>query len=149
MSRRSRLIGLAIAIAILAYGFDNKANAGIGACKPVKEVKTCAPVKAETVVPACKPVTVVPACKPVKALPPPPPACKPVKTCEGVDTYVEKHAVVHEHLARIFGHIKGHKHADKVYYDAPATSAPATAPSKSPTPAPAPALPAPPAPAKT
>ena len=63
MSRRSRLIGLAIATALLANGLASHALAGWGLLRPVK---------------ACEPVQQVPACKPVHALPLPP-ACKPVR----------------------------------------------------------------------
>ena len=128
MSRRSRLIGLAIAVALLANGVANKASAGPGACNPVK---ACEAVKAAPAVPA------VPACKPVKALPLPG-ACKPVKACEGVDAH-SKHVVRQDRIARFASHFKKHGTGKAVYYyDAP-KSAPSTTP---PTPAPAPQSPA-------
>ena len=53
MSRGSRLMGLAIAVALLAGGVANKASAGPGACKPVQ---ACTPVTTAPAVPVCKPV---------------------------------------------------------------------------------------------
>ena len=136
MSGRSRLLGLAIAVALLANGVANKASAGLGACKPVQ---ACEPVKAAPTVPACKPVKPLPlpaACKPVKALPAPA-ACKPVKACEGVDAH-SKYVVRHDHIARLVSRFKKHSSGKEVYYDAP-QPAPSTTP---PTPAPVPQSPA-------
>jgi hypothetical protein len=133
MSRRVRLIGLAIAFALLADGVANYALAGLGACKPVrvcepvvavpvcKPVKVCAPVK----VPVCKPVKVcapvtVPACKPVQPLPPPE-VCKPVRVCDRV-AVATKHVFVHTH--RLASRLKRHWTGDTVYeeYSSPATT---------------------------
>ena len=69
MSRRSVVIGLALAALLAANGLTNKAAADLGACKPVK---ACAPVTVAPAVPVCKPVQPLPApavCKPVKPLP--------------------------------------------------------------------------------
>ena len=121
MSRRSRLIGLAIAVALLANGVANKANAGPGACKPVK---ACEPVKTAAAVPACKPVKPLPL----------PGACKPVKACEGVDAH-GKYVVVHDHIARFVSHFRKHSTGKEVYYNTAPQPAPSQAP---PTPAPAP-----------
>jgi hypothetical protein len=132
MSRRGRLIGLAIALALLANGGANYAMAGIGACKPVK---ACEPVKK---VPVCKPVKVyepaktVPACKPVRPLPPPE-VCKPVKACEGVDSH-GKHVVLKEHFARFAWRFKRHANGNVIHED---NSLPTTS-GTSPTPSPAP-----------
>lgn len=120
MSGRIRLLTLAIAVPLLANGFVDKVNAGVGACKPVK---ACEPVKAAPPVPACKPV------KPL----PPPEACKPVKTCDGVDAYTTK-AVLHDRITQKVSRWKHHKTGKEVYYEAPQT-APSETP---PTPAPAP-----------
>ena len=136
MSRRGRLIGLAIAVALLANGVANKANAGPGACKPVK---VCEPVKAAPAVPACKPVKPLPipeVCKPAKPLPLPE-VCKPVKACDGVDAHT-KYAVLQDRIARFVSHFKRHGTGKEVYYDAP-QPAPSQTP---PTPAPAPQSPA-------
>jgi hypothetical protein len=147
MSERSRLIGLVMAVALLAGGVANKANAGLGACKPVK---VCEPVKAAPAVPACKPVKPLPppeACKPVKPLPPPeackpvkylptPEACKPVKTCDGVDV-PNKHAALQDRIARFVSRFKKHDIGKEVYQDVP-QPAPSETP---PTPAPAPQSP--------
>ena len=132
MSGRSRVIGLAIAIALLASGVVNNASAFPGVCKPVG---ACQPVKAAPVVPVCKPVTALPApevCKPVKILPPPE-VCKPVNACDGVDAHV-KHVAFHDHVIRLVSHFKKHGTGKEVYYDAP-QSAPSSTP---PAPAPAP-----------
>ena len=130
MSGRSCLVGLAIAVALLANGFASKAIAGPGACKPVK---ACEPVKAVPKV--CGPVktaAAVPVCKPVRPLPPPE-ACKPVKVCDGVDAH-GKNVVLHDHIARFVSRLKKHSTGKEVYYDAP-QPAPSQTP---PTPAPAP-----------
>ncbi len=140
MNRRVRLIGLAIALALLANGVANKASAGPGACKPVK---VCEPVKAAPL-PACKPVRALPlpeTCKPVKPLPPPG-ACKPVGACDRVDTH-GKLVVVHDHIARFVSRFTRHGAGKEVYYDAPQP-----APSATPT-TPAPTLPPAPQPATT
>jgi len=132
MSRRSRLIGLAIAAALLAGGVANKASAGPGACKPVQ---ACTPVTAAPAVPVCKPVRPLPppeACKPVKSLPLPE-VCKPVTACDGVYAH-NKYVVVHDRIARLASHFRKHSTGKAVYYDAP-QPAPSQTP---PTPAPAP-----------
>jgi hypothetical protein len=100
MSRRGRVIGLVIAIAVLANGVANQASAGPGACKPVK---VCEPVKAAPVPPVCKPV------KPL----PPPEVCKPVKACDGVAQ--AKRAVLQDHIARFVSHFKRHGAGKEVY----------------------------------
>ena len=120
MSRRSRLIGLAIAAALLAGGVANKASAGPGACKPVQ---ACTPVTAAPAVPVCKPVRPLP----------PPEVCKPVKACDGVYAH-NKYVVVHDRIARLASHFRKHSTGKAVYYDAP-QPAPSQTP---PTPAPAP-----------
>ena len=120
MSGRSRLLGLAIAVALLAGGVANKASAGSDACQPVK---ACAPVKAAPAVPVCKPVKLLPL----------PGACKPVKACEAVDAH-NKRAVLQDHIARFVSHFKKHSIGKEVYSDAP-QPAPSGTP---PTPAPAP-----------
>ena len=125
MSRRSRVMGLAIAVALLANGVAHQANAGLGACKPVR---ACEAVKAAPAVPACKPVKPLPL----------PGACKPVKACEGVDAH-SKHVVRQDHLARFVSHFKRHGTGKEVYYNDAPKSAPTTTP---PTPAPAPQSPA-------
>ena len=132
MSRRGRLIGLAIALALLANGVANYALAGVGACKPVK---VCEPVKAVPVckpVKVCEPVKAVPVCKPVKPLPLPE-VCKPVKVCDPVDAR-EKHVVLHDHVAHFAWRFKKHTVGYEVYQD---KSLPATS-TTSPSPAPAP-----------
>ena len=123
MSGRSRLVGLAIAAALLANGVANKADAGPGACKPVK---VCEPVKAAPAVPVCKPVKPLPL----------PEVCKPVKACDGVDAH-NKYVVVHDRIARFASHFRKHSTGKEVYHDAP-QPAPSAAP---PAPAPAPQSP--------
>ena len=120
MSGRIRLVGLAIAVALLANGVANKASAGPGVCKPVK---VCGPVTAAPAVPVCKPVRQLP----------PPEVCKPVKACDGVDTHY-KCVVRKDRKARFVSHFRKHNTCQQVYYDAP-QSAPSVAP---PIPAPAP-----------
>jgi hypothetical protein len=147
MSRRGRLMGLAIAAALLANGVANVAHADPGVCKPVK---VCEPVKAAPEVPVCKPVTTLPkpeVCKPVKALPkpevckpaktsPPPEVCKPAKTSD--DVAHPKYAILQERIARIVSHFKSDTNGKEVDYDISQPS-----PSQSPpTPAPAPQSPA-------
>ena len=144
MSRRVRLIGLAIAFALLANGVANHAFAGFGihhkvtACSPVQQVPACQPVKPLTLPEVCKPVkplppppacTPVKACEPVKAVP----ACKPVKACDQVDTH-GKHVVLQERVTWFAWRLKRHTPASVVYEDnsLPTTSA------KTPTPSPAP-----------
>ena len=107
MSRRGRLIGLAIALALLANGVANYALAGIGACKPVR------------------------VCEPVKAVP----VCKPVKVCDPVDAH-GKHVVLHDHVARFAWRFKKHTVGYEVYQDKslPATST--TRPTPAPAPQP-------------
>jgi hypothetical protein len=117
MSGRSRLVGLAIAVALLASGVANKASADLGACKPVK---ACTPVKAAPVVPVCKPVKQLPA----------PAACKPVKADANT-----KYVALRDRIARFTGHFKRHDTGKEVYYDAPK---PVPSHEASPTPAPAP-----------
>jgi hypothetical protein len=132
MSRRGRLIGLAVALALLANGFANNAMAGIGArksvkaCEPVKKVPVCKPVK------VCEPVKTLPVCKPVQPLPLPE-ACKPVKTCDRVAVH-SKSVVLHERWARFVWRFKAHATGYEVQQEA---SPPATS-STPPTPAPAP-----------
>ena len=128
MSRRVRLIGLAIALALLANGVANHAFAGWGHLRPVK---ACEPVQQ---VPACQPVKPLPlpeVCKPVKPLPPPQ-VCAPVKACEPVDAH-SKH-VVHDHVARLVWRLKRHTAGYTVYESSPQ---PVTSPTPS-APAPAP-----------
>ena len=89
MSRRSGVIGLAVAALLVANGLVKTVSADIGACKPVK---VCAPVTTPPAVPVCKPVKVLPlpgACKPVKALPSPE-VCKPVKEYGCVDRAIAR-----------------------------------------------------------
>jgi hypothetical protein len=126
MSQRGRLIGLAIALALLANGVANHALAGIGACEPVKKVPVCKPVR------VCEPVKTVPVCKPVKPLLPPE-VCKPVKACDRVDAH-NKLVVVHERIARLVWRFKSHAAGNEVYED---NSLPTTS-TTPPTPAPAP-----------
>ena len=130
MSRRVRLIGLAIALALLANGVANHAFAGLGVLRPVK---ACAPVQK---VPACQPVKPLPlpeVCKPVKPLPPPQ-TYAPVKACEPVDAH-SKH-VVHDHIARLVWRLKRHTAGYTVYESSPQ---PVTSPAPSaPVPAPQP-----------
>jgi hypothetical protein len=140
MSRRVRLLGLAIAVALLANGVANYALAGGGVRKPVK---VCEPVKAVPTVPACQPVKPSPlpaVCKPVKPLPPPE-ACKPVKAYDSVDAH-SKRVVVHDHIVRFVSRFK-HGVSKEVYYDAP-QPAPSVTPAT-----PAPTLPPAPRPATT
>ena len=128
MSRRVRLIGLAIALALLANGVANHAFAGWGHLRPVK---ACEPVKQ---VPACRPVKPLPlpeVCKPVKPLPPPK-VCTPVKVCDPVDAHGKY--VVHDHIARLVWRLKRHTAGYTVYESSPQ---PVTSPTPS-TPAPAP-----------
>jgi hypothetical protein len=130
MSRGTRVMGLAIAVALLASGVVNRADAGPGVCKPVK---VCEPVKA-TPVPACKPVKQLPppeVCKPAKPLPPPE-VCKPVKACDGVAH--AKRAVLQDHIARLASHWKRHGAGKAVYYETPQPAPTKTPPA--PTPAP-------------
>ena len=137
MSRRSRLIGLAIAAALLANGFATKASADNGACQPVK---ACAPVKTLPAVPVCKPVRQLPlpgACKPVKPLPLPE-ACKPVKACDAVDAHHKYYAVLQDRVARFARHFKKHSSGTEVYYDAPQPAPTQASPALPPAPAPAP-----------
>jgi hypothetical protein len=134
MSRRGRLIGLAIAVALLANGIANKANAGPGACKPVQ---ACAPVTAAPAVPVCKPVKALPpeVCKPAKPLPLSE-VCKPVKACDGVDAHA-KYVVLQDRIARFVGHFKRHGTGKEVYYDAPQPAPSQTPPTPAPAPRPA------------
>ncbi len=118
MSRRSCLIGVAIAVVLLANGVANKAIAGSNACEPVKAASA------------------VPVCKPVKPLPPPE-VCKPVKSCEGVDAHTNR-VDLQDRIVRLVSHFKRHGAGQEVYYDAP-QPAPFQAP---PAPAPAPKSPA-------
>jgi hypothetical protein len=128
MSRRVRLIGLAIALALLVNGVANHAFAGLGVLRPVK---ACAPVQQ---VPACQPVKPLPlpeVCQPVKPLPPPK-VCAPVKACAPVDAH-GKH-VVHDHIAQLVWRLKRHTAGYTVYESdpqpvtSPAPSAPVPAP---------------------
>jgi hypothetical protein len=141
MSRRGRLIGLAVALALLANGVVNHAMAGIGArkpvrvCEPVKTLPVCKPVmvcEPAKTLPVCKPVKTLPVCKPVKPLPLPE-ACKPVKACDRVVAH-SKSVVLHERLARFVWRFKAHAAGYEVQQEA---SPPATS-STPPTPAPAP-----------
>jgi hypothetical protein len=120
MSRRSGVIGLAVAALLVANGLVKTVSADIGACKPVK---VCAPV---TAAPA------VPVCKPVKALPTPG-ACKPVKEYDCVGAR-PKHVILQNHVARFASHFRKHGIGKEVSYDTPQ---PVPSPT-SPTPAPAP-----------
>ena len=132
MSRRSVVMGLALAALLLANGPVNKASADIRACKPVK---ACAPVTVAPAVPVCKPVKALPlpeVCKPVKALPPPE-VCKPVKEYGCVDAH-PKRAALHNHVARFASHFRKHVTDKEVSYDTPQPVPSST----SPTPAPAP-----------
>ena len=120
MSGKSRVVGLAIAAALLANGVANNANAGLGACKPVE---VCSPVRAVPAVPVCKPVQPLPpACKPVRPLPPPE-VCKPVGACDGVGTRA-RYAVLHDRVARFVGHFKRHGTGKEVYYYTPQPARP-------------------------
>ena len=144
MSRRGRLIGLAIAIALLANGVANYAHAGfahlkaVKACEPVKQVPACQPVKPLPLPEVCKPVKPLPlpaACKPVKPLPLPG-ACKPVKACEQVDAPSTRE-VVRDHVARLVWRLKRHTTG---YAEYESTPQPTRSPAP-PTPAPAPQSP--------
>jgi hypothetical protein len=124
MSGRIRLAGLAIAAALLANGVANKANAGSGACTPVK---ACAPVKAAPAVPVCKPV------KPL----PPPEVCKPVQACAGVDAH-GKYVTLRDHITRFANRFKKPNTGKEVYRDAPQPAPSETAPAPAPAPTPQP-----------
>jgi hypothetical protein len=126
MSRRGRLIGLAIALVLLANGVVNYAVAGIGVCKPAKSLPVCKPVK------VCEPVKEVPVCRPSKPLPPPE-VCKPVKVCEPADTH-GKHAVSRDHLNRLAWRLKRHAVDYTVVEDAPQPTTSAIPPAPAPVP---------------
>jgi hypothetical protein len=119
MSRRSRVVWLAIAIAWLANGVAIKATAGPDACKPVT---VCEPVKAEPAIPACKPVKSLSI----------PEVCKPVKACDSA-THT-KYAVLQDRIVWIVSHFNKYGAGKEVYYDAPQSApsrtpkTPATAP---------------------
>ena len=87
MSRNSTVTGLALLVGLavaLSLALSGVANAGIGACEPVK---ACAPVQVVTPLPApCGPVVVTP----------PPKACEPAKVHLG-------QLVPHGHLVHALG----------------------------------------------